>query len=244
MRLSSLKIPLAFAAAKLLFHLLTNTGSSFGFHRDELLYLALGRHPDWGFWSNPPLIGFISFVNQAVLGDGLFATRLVSALFGSGVVFLTCLMARNLGGKNFAQALAGVASLSSLAYLRSAHMFQPVIIDIFFWALATWLLLRYLRSKNQRWLLGLGLALGLGFLNKYSVGFLIAGMAIGLLATPERRLFLKKQTWVAAGLALLVVLPNLWWQWQHNFPVVSHMTNLAETQLTAVSPVHFCSTNC
>ena len=237
MRLSNIKIPLAFAAAKLLLHLATN--SHYGFHRDELLYLALGKHPDWGFWSNPPFIGFVSFLSQNLLGDSLFATRLAPALFGAGVLFFTCLIARELGGKNFAQILAGLAAFTSLAFLRTGHMFQPVGIDIFFWTLCMWLVVRFLKTEKDSWLLWLGAALGVGLLNKYSVAFLIAALAIAFLLTPMRRVFLKKNTWLAAGIALLIFLPNLLWQWKYNFPVIFHMTNLAETQLVNVRPVNF-----
>lgn len=125
----SFKIPIVFALAKLVLHLFTNT--NYGFHRDELLYLALGKHLDWGFWSNPPFIGFLSFLSQNLLGDSLFCLRIFPALFGSATLFLICLMAKELGGKNNAQILAGITGFVSLAYLRSSHMFMPVVIDIF-----------------------------------------------------------------------------------------------------------------
>ncbi|MEO1258837.1 MAG: glycosyltransferase family 39 protein [Bacteroidota bacterium] len=237
MKSTHLKIALGFAFAKLLLHLLTNT--HYGFHRDELLYLALGRQPDWGFWSNPPLIGFISFVNQSVFGDGLFATRLVPALFGSALLFLICLMAHDLGGKKHAQILAGVAGFTSIAYLRSSHMFMPVIIDIFFWALASWAIIRYLKSKENKWLLWLGVILGVGFLNKYSVLFLIVAVILSFLITKHRLVFLKKHIWIAAGISLLIVLPNLIWQWQNDFPVINHIQELSRSQLSTVNPIHF-----
>ena len=237
MELSKTKIPFAFALTKFLLHLFTNT--HYGFHRDELLYLALGRHLDWGFWSNPPFIGFVSFLSQNILGDGLFVTRLWPALFGSATLFLTCLIARDLGGKKHAQILAGVAGLTSLAYLRSSHMFMPVAIDIFFWTLASWVLIRYLKNENNKWVTWMGVVLGIGFLNKYSVAFLIVALALALLGTPQRNIFIKKQTWVAAGLALLIVMPNLIWQWQNNFPVISHMQGLSENQLSTVNPFIF-----
>lgn len=237
MRLSDLKIPLGFALAKFLLHLFTN--AHYGFHRDELLYLALGKHLCWGYWSNPPFIGFISFLNQSIFGDGLFATRLVPAFFGSATLFLICLMAKDLGGKKHAQVLAGVTGFTSLAYLRSSHMFQPVVIDIFFWALASWLVIRYLKDQENKWLLWLGVALGVGFLNKYSVAFLILAIILAFLATPHRNIFLKKQTWLAAGIALLIVLPNLLWQWQNNFPVINHMQELSQSQLANVNPLIF-----
>ncbi|MEO6038667.1 MAG: hypothetical protein ABIQ93_09660, partial [Saprospiraceae bacterium] len=56
------RIVLFFVAVKVLFHLVT--AQSLGFHRDELLYQALGRHPAWGYWSNPPFTGLISWLSQ------------------------------------------------------------------------------------------------------------------------------------------------------------------------------------
>jgi Dolichyl-phosphate-mannose-protein mannosyltransferase len=237
MRLSDLKVPLSFAGIKLLLHLATNT--HYGFHRDELLYLALGKHLDWGYWSNPPFIGFVSFVNQSLFGGSLFATRLVPALFGAGLLFFTCLIAKDLGGKKFAQILTGLAMMGSIAYLRSSHMFMPVIIDVFFWTLSAWVVIRYLKSNENKWLLWLGVAIGIGFMNKYSVFFLLLALGIAFLLTPERKVFLKKHTWMGLGIALAIVLPNLLWQWQYNFPVIYHFSILAETQLTAVNPLIF-----
>lgn len=237
MRLSDNRIPFAFAAITLLVHLLTNT--RYGFHRDELLYLALGRHLDWGFWSNPPFIGFLSYLSQNILGDSLFATRLAPAIFAAGLIFLTCLICREMGGQRFSQWLTGLVCLTSLAFLRSGHLFMPVIIDIFFWTLCSWLVVKYLKTKNEDLLLWLGAATGLGLLNKYSVLFLIAALAIAFLLTPERRIFLRKKTWISAGIALLILLPNLIWQWAYNFPVVYHMTHLADSHLDNVHPLIF-----
>ena len=237
MRKTTLQIPLLFALAKLVLHLLTNT--RYGFHRDELLYLELGKHLDWGYWSNPPFIGFLSFLSQNLFGDSLFATRLFPALFGAGIVYLTCQVAKDLGGKSFAQILSGITAFTSLAYLRSSHMFMPVVVDIFFWSLCSWLVIRYLWKEDQKYLLWLGAAIGVGFLNKYSMGFLILALAIAFLVTPARSVFSKKNTWFAAGIALLIVLPNLIWQWQYNFPVISHMGHLAESQLSTVNPLIF-----
>ncbi|MBK8965878.1 MAG: hypothetical protein IPM36_04215 [Lewinellaceae bacterium] len=87
---------LAVTAVKLCTHLYVNT--IYGFHRDELLYLALGQHPDWGYWSNPPLVGWLGWVAQEIFGGSLFAVRLLPTLGGCGIVVLTGLLARELGG--------------------------------------------------------------------------------------------------------------------------------------------------
>ena len=39
------------------------------YHRDELLYLALGQHPDFGYATVPPLIGWVSWMLQHVFAN-------------------------------------------------------------------------------------------------------------------------------------------------------------------------------
>jgi 4-amino-4-deoxy-L-arabinose transferase-like glycosyltransferase len=97
----------ALALAKLLFHLVTFHG--YGIFRDELYYLACSRHLAWGYVEFPPLIAVLTRGVTMLLGDSLFAIRLLPALAGAGLVVLTAMIARELGGGRFAQALAGLA---------------------------------------------------------------------------------------------------------------------------------------
>jgi hypothetical protein len=226
------RIILVLAIAKLLFHLFTNI--NYGFHRDELLYLALGRHLDWGYWSNPPLIGWISAFVQMVLGDSMFAVRLLPSLFSTGILVLTCLMAREMGGGRYGQLLAGIGILFAVTFTRSGWLFQPVGVDMFFWTLLSYLILKYLNTEERRYLLYFGAAFGLGFLNKYSVVFFLFPLVVALLLTTQRRLLWSKSALWAALVAFVIVLPNLLWQYQHGFPVVTHMHELAESQLQNV----------
>lgn len=234
---SILYIPIAFALAKILLHLAT--ADNLGFQRDEFLYLALGRHLDWGFWSNPPFIGFVGWLSQTLFGDSLWATRLLPALLGGGLILLVGMMVRDLGGGRFAQILSGTAMLFSIAWLRTSSMLQPVPFDVFFWALLSFGLLKWLKTNDSRWWWFIGAAAGIGFLNKYSIVFWAAALLVALLLTPQRRALTTRIPWLAAGLALLIILPNLVWQWQHNFPVVNHMGELARHQLDNVEPVNF-----
>ena len=122
---------LSLVLVKLLLHIYTNT--LWGFHRDEFLYLSLGRQLDWGYWSNPPLIGWVSALLQATVGDSLFAIRLFPMLVSCGLMVLVVLMARELGAGRYGQFLAGVAMLLTPANLRPGMLFQPVMPDIFNW---------------------------------------------------------------------------------------------------------------
>jgi 4-amino-4-deoxy-L-arabinose transferase-like glycosyltransferase len=100
-------------------------------------------------------------------------------------------------------------------------------------------LIRYLLSYKSHWLLAFGAACGLGILSKYTVLFFLSGLLLALVFSPHRKLFLTKHIWLAAGIALLMVLPNFWWQYEHRFPVVAHMQELRRTQLVYIKPVDF-----
>ena len=223
---------LSLLLAKLLLHLYTNT--LWGFHRDEFLYISLGRHLDWGYWSNPPLIGWVSALLQATIGESLFAIRLFSMLVSCGLLALVVLMARELGAGRYGQFLAGAAMLLTPANLRPGMLFQPVMPDIFFWALLAYLVVRYINTEHRRYILFFGLVFGLSFLNKYSTGFALIGMAGALLLSPYRRVLWSRPAGLAALAALVLILPNLIWQYRYGFPVVAHMQELAENQLVNV----------
>ncbi|MCB9289063.1 MAG: glycosyltransferase family 39 protein [Lewinellaceae bacterium] len=217
---------------KLLLHAYTNT--LWSFHRDEFLYWALGRHLDWGYWSNPPLIGWVSALLQATVGDSLFAIRLFPMLVSCALIVLIVFMARELGAGRYGQFLAGAGMLLTPANLRPGMLFQPVMPDIFFWALLAYLVILYINTENRRYILFFGLVFGLSFLNKYSTVFALSGIAGALLLSPYRRVLWSKEAGLSALLALVVIFPNLIWQYSHGFPVVTHMQELAENQLANV----------
>lgn len=223
---------LLIATVTLVVHFLTY--DMLGFHRDEFLYLALGRRPAAGFWSNPPLIGLISYLSQLIPGDPLFTTRLFPALAGALLVVLTGLIARELGGKRYAQLLACSSLSVSLLVLRGYSMLQPVPFDILFWTLILYSFLRYVNTQQPLYLVMIGVFFGLGLLNKYMVVFLAAGLLGALSMTPYRRLWTDRYLWLAVATAILIFLPNLIWQVIHNFPVLRHMQELKETQLVNV----------
>lgn len=230
-------LPSLFAAVKILIHLVTI--ATFGFHRDEFLYLALGRHPDWGYWSNPPFVGAVTWCSQHLLGDSLWATRLPSVLAGGAIMWLTLRMVSELGGGARAQIVCGLVMLVSPAWLRTHSMLQPVPFDILFWTLLSFGLLRWVNTRETRRWWFVGLIAGIGFLNKYTLVFWAAALLIALLLTPERKVLATRPFWQAAGIALVVILPNLLWQWRYGFPVFHHMEQLAQNQLRNVEPIHF-----
>jgi hypothetical protein len=237
MKASAKKIPDLFwtsliAVSTLVVHMATY--NTLGFHRDELLYLELGKHLAAGYWSNPPFIGFISYVTQLLPGNALFTLRLFPALAGAMLIIITGLMTKEFGGKTYAQVLACISLSVSILFMRAFSMFQPVCFDILCWSLIMYAFLRYINTEKPVYLILVGVAFGFGFLNKYMVIFLAAGLAIAVLPTSYRKLWISKYSWLAILIALLLLLPNIIWQYIHSFPVLHHMKELKETQLVNV----------
>src|ERR1051325_3302981 len=119
---SELPLIVLFGALALLVHLLTN--GRYGYFRDELYYIACGRHLAFGYVDQPPLSILLLRLSEALFGDSLFAIRVLPALAGAATVALTGLIARELGGRGWAIALACAATLAALFYLAVGNFFS------------------------------------------------------------------------------------------------------------------------
>lgn len=205
--------------------------------RDEYLYYQQGQHLAFGYLENPPLLSWLGWISSW-FGESMAWVKLWPCLFGAGTLVVACLITAEFGGKLFAQFLAALCIITG-AYMRTHFLFQPNILEVFFWTLTFYFLVRYINSKNVNFIYSIALSLALGWWSKYSVLFLIIAVVAGLILSPHRIIFTKKKTWIAAGLAILLILPNIYWQYSHNWPLVHHMDELRETQLKYVSKTDF-----
>ncbi|HLY78443.1 MAG TPA: glycosyltransferase family 39 protein, partial [Caulobacteraceae bacterium] len=175
------------AAVKLLVHLVTTGRFGYSYFVDELYYLACARHLAWGFVDMPPLFPAIVAAIHATLGDSLLALRLLPALAGAALVLMTGLMARDLGGRRFAQGIAALAVLVAPIWLALHSIDTMNALDQLFWTGCAWILLRIVRDdRPQLWLL-FGAVAGVGMLDKHSMAFFGVAVAAAVLLTPERR---------------------------------------------------------
>jgi hypothetical protein len=111
--------------------------------------------------------------------------------------------------------------------------------DVFFWALAAFLVLRVLEQPTAaRWAV-LGVALGLGLQNKIGVLWVGAGLLVGLLATRERRLLATPGPWIAGAIAAVVFAPHVAWQVANGWPTREFIHNAQTQKMEAVAPLQF-----
>jgi 4-amino-4-deoxy-L-arabinose transferase-like glycosyltransferase len=209
------------------------TNGAYGLHRDELQVLDDACHLAWGFVAYPPLTPFIEHVALILFGHSLIGLRLFAVLAQGLVVFLTGLMARDLGGRRLTQVVAALAVATSPLPIFEATEFQYTSFDMLWCVLAAFFLIRLLKSENPRWWLGVGAAVGLGMMTKFTEPFYIAGIAAGVFLTSARRYLKNRWLWSGAALSLLIFLPNLVWQVQHHFVTIQflrhiHIRDIAE----------------
>ncbi len=189
----------------------------YGFHRDELNFIANARTLDWGYVEYPPLAPFFARLIIDLFGVSPIALRFSAALIMTTGVWLTGMMAYRLGGGRQAQALAMFASAVAPLAITNMRFYSYQTFDYLWWVLAAYLVIRLVQTDDPRWWLAIGAVFGLGMMTKYSIPFLIAGVVIGVLLTPLRRHLRSPWLWAGAGLAVLIFLPNLIWMAQHEW---------------------------
>ena len=200
----------AIALVDILVHILFS--GQYGFHRDELDIVMNARQLDWGYVAYPPLTPLLARFGLELFGPSLVGLRLLPALGQGIVVVLTGLMARDMGGSRFAQALAAVAAAIAPVALTTGLLIQYMSFDYLWWVVAAFCVVRLLKTEDPRWWLGIGGAIGLGMLTKYTIAFFAIGLAVGILLSSARRYLRSPWLWAGVGLAVLIFLPNLLWQ--------------------------------
>jgi len=218
-----------FCVVDMLLHLAGDYNS--GLQQDELLHIATGRHPAFGYMEFPPVIGWSSFIQDQFGSTSVFVFHIFPHIATMLILILIALTTVELGGKSKAVFIALLCILISPGFGSSQQLFQPVVFSELFWVLGFYLLVRFVKTPNNKTLLYLTLALAFGFLTKYDIVFFMAGICSLFFFKNTQTILLSKQVWKFILLFLVLVAPNMWWQYQHDFPMFQMFSRLYETQL-------------
>ena len=175
--------------------------------RDEYLHLDQANHLAWGYISVPPVTSWIASIIK-LLGNGFFWVKFFPALFGALTIVIVWKIIEELKGKLFALLLGSLAVLVSVI-LRINILFQPNSLDIFFWTLLYYTIIKYISTANSNWLFAMALVAGFGILSKYNIIFLLAGLLPALLLTEHRKVFLNKFFYISIAIVFIIILPNI-----------------------------------
>ncbi len=220
-------------------HLVVNALGGYGWFRDELYYIACSKHLAAGYVDQPPLSIFVMAAARFLLGESIFAIRLVPAIASGLSTAVLCLLIRRMGGGRAAMVIASLCFLSSPHLVAFHSYFSMNSLDILLWLLATYALLGVVERGTLAAWLGLGLVIGLGGLNKISILWLAAGIAAAVVVTGMRRQLRRAGPYAAGLLALLIFLPFAVWNFQHGFPHLEFMRNATAQKYASLTRLRF-----
>jgi hypothetical protein len=209
------------AVGGIVFALLMALSTRYGFHRDELYFLAGGQHLQASYVDQPVLTPLLAWVSAKLFGVSLLGLRVWPALAAWGTVVVSGLTAREFGGGRRAQLLAAVAVATMPALLAIDHLAGPTAFDVLAWASLALIVARIGRTGDCRWWLAAGMVLGLGLANKHSVGFFALAVFVGALLSGGRKLVLNRWFLAGAAIAAAFTIPDIWWQAQHQWATVA-----------------------
>jgi 4-amino-4-deoxy-L-arabinose transferase-like glycosyltransferase len=195
---------------------------------DESQYWAWSQELAFGYFSKPPLIAFVIAAADAICGSGKACLRAPAPLFYFGMALAVYLAARPLYGSRTAF-FAGLTAVLAPGIVFSSRIISTDVPLLFFWAVALLAFVRLRAGGGFGWSLLLAVAFGLGLLSKYAMVY-FAGCAIaaGLVDPASRALLKSARLWLALGLGLLFLVPNLLWNLDHGLATFVHTgTNIA-----------------
>ncbi|MQA09641.1 MAG: phospholipid carrier-dependent glycosyltransferase [Pseudonocardiaceae bacterium] len=217
---------LAIAGAAALVLLLTS--GRYGYFGDELYFLVAGnQHPSWGYVDQPPLLPMLARLMDTLLPGSLVGLRLPATLMTAAAVLIAALTARELGGGRRAQTLAAAAYALSPFLLAQGHLLATNTVDAFFWTVTTWLVVRWVRSRNDRLLLMLGAVTAVALQAKFLIVAFWVAVAISALLVGPRELLRRPMLWAGAAITALGMVPGLIWQANNGWPMFDMPTLVA-----------------
>lgn len=233
---------LIMAALSFAIHIAVNALGGYGYFRDELYYIACSKRLAAGYVDQPPFSIFVMAAARQLLGDSVFAIRLVPAVTSALSVALLGLLTRRMGGGRAAVVLAALAFIAAPQILGLHAYYSMNSLDIMFWLLAVYLLARISANPGLLAWLALGATLGLGLLNKTSVLWLGSGICIAVLVSGALRGSLRTPgPYAAAALALAIFSPFVIWNALHGWPHIEFIRNATGGKYSSLTRTRFLS---
>jgi len=183
----------------------------------ETYYWNYSQHLALGYLDHPPVIGWAIALTTAVLGQHELAVRSGALVFWLVALAFSFRLADRLHGRPAAWATAVL--FATLPYFVGAGtLASPEAPLIAAWAATLYFLERALLGGKPRAWYGVGVALGVGMLSKYTIALLGLAALVHIVIEPGARRWLRRpQPYLAVGIASLLFLPVLVWNAQHDW---------------------------
>jgi 4-amino-4-deoxy-L-arabinose transferase-like glycosyltransferase len=192
--------------------------------RNELYFIACGRHPAFGYVDQPPLVPLLAALTQ-IFGIHVWLLRLPAVIAATALVPLTAAFARRLGGNSASAALAAASAALAPALIAMTTTTTTATFEPIAWTLCAYLLARGIIDGEERAFLWAGFVAGLAMEAKYGIAIWLLGLAAGLLLTKDRGVFVRRLFGYGCLIGAAVAIPSFLWQTAHHWPFLELILN-------------------
>lgn len=188
-------------------------------HADEAYYRLYGQFLDWGYFDHPPVVGLMTAISGAMVPETSLmlknlSVRLVTVLIHMATVYVVWKTieekVRNSPSSLFCFLLVAASIPMFCAY---GFMTTPDAPLLFFAAVFYYAYRKFTTDRQWSTAILLGLSIAGMLYSKYIAVLVIAFALLGNL-----RLLRDAKAWAAVGIAIVLMLPHLWWQYANHFP--------------------------
>ena len=185
---------------------------------DEAYYWTWSKESVLAFLDHPPGIAWLIRFGTAILGDTNLGVRFGGIVAMLVTQLLLADIVRRVTHDVRAVVFAVLMPEAALYYGLLMAKVAPDTAMIPFAVAMLWALVRLHESGNPRWWLAAGLFAGLALLSKFTAIMLLpAVLAFALVPDWRRRWLFSPWPWLAALIAVMVFLPVLIWNAQHDW---------------------------
>jgi hypothetical protein len=202
---------------------------------DEVYMLAIGRnHLDWGSADQPPLAPVLAALMDWLAPGSQLMLALPAALATGCAVLVAGLIARELGCDRRAQVFTVAVQATCPWTTFAGHWLTPYTLEPVQWLMLFWLLARWIRLRDDRLLIGVGVVVGIAAQTKFQMLLLCAVLLAAVAVFGPRELLRRPLLWVGATIAAVLAAPTLVWQFAHGWPQLK-MARVVASEADALS---------
>jgi 4-amino-4-deoxy-L-arabinose transferase-like glycosyltransferase len=210
--------------------MLIHAGTTIDLYADEAYYWGWAQSFEFGYYSKPPMVAWLIMLSTSLCGDGFVCIKIASPI----VYILTTINIYLLAKELFDEKVAFFSALAFAtlpAVWLSSLIISTDVPFLFFWSLGMLFFIKALKSNHWRDWLITAIAGGGGLLSKYTMIIFVVSAFAYLATSSKYRYHLKNpKLYVTMALAALIYLPNLYWNYTHEFVSFKHTEDNAHLE--------------
>ncbi len=196
---------------------------------DEAYYWYWSKHPDFGYYSKPPMVAWGIYLSTHICGDSVFCIKLPALIMHSLTSVIVYFISKELFNDEKISFYAGISylTLPLISFLSMAITTDAFL--LFFWAFTLLFFIKALKYNRPLYWVLAGIGGGFGLLSKYTMVVFGVSVVLYLIFSKEHKKILKnKYFYISVFIAALIYLPNLLWQFNHHFVSFKHTKDISE----------------